>query len=184
MTTADWLALVAVVFFLLVSFFFSGSETALIASSRAAMLRLEKNGSAPRLVFLPPFRQSSPLPPEDAPAPAPTKLEIEAIPSPGHKAFLLPIGTLPAPLAEAALVNGRFQSPTGQPEIDVAHAPGVTSSFDAVIEPYHFYLDTLEDVPDGWSRGVAGSGLPLFWPLLVIWLTCPSSIAMCAGSGL
>jgi Mg2+/Co2+ transporter CorB len=45
MTTTDWLALVAVVICLLLSFFFSGSETALIASSRAAMLRLEKNGS-------------------------------------------------------------------------------------------------------------------------------------------
>ena len=46
MTTFDWLALVTVVILLLLSFFFSGSETALIASSRAAMLQLEKNGSA------------------------------------------------------------------------------------------------------------------------------------------
>ena len=45
MLLEDWLALVAVVVCLLVSFFFSGSETALIASSRARMLRLEKQGS-------------------------------------------------------------------------------------------------------------------------------------------
>src|ERR671929_162229 len=45
MTTEDWFALVAVVACLLLSFFFAGSETALIASSRARMLRLEKPGS-------------------------------------------------------------------------------------------------------------------------------------------
>jgi Mg2+/Co2+ transporter CorB len=45
MTTADWFALLAVVICLLLSFFFSGSETALIASSRASMMRLEKEGS-------------------------------------------------------------------------------------------------------------------------------------------
>ena len=45
MTTADWFALLAVLVCLLLSFFFSGSETALTASSRASMLRLEKNGS-------------------------------------------------------------------------------------------------------------------------------------------
>src|SRR5215471_7549990 len=45
MTTADWFAVLAVVVCLLLSFFFSGSETALTASSRASMLRLEKNGS-------------------------------------------------------------------------------------------------------------------------------------------
>jgi magnesium and cobalt exporter, CNNM family len=44
MTTEDWLALVAVLVCLLLSFFFAGSETALIASSRARMLRLEKQG--------------------------------------------------------------------------------------------------------------------------------------------
>ena len=44
MTSADWLALVAVIACLLLSFFFAGSETALIASSRAYMLRLEKQG--------------------------------------------------------------------------------------------------------------------------------------------
>jgi len=130
-------------------------------------VRLESNGGAPRLIFLPPFRQSSPLPPEDAPAPAPTRLEIEAMPAPGHKAFLLPIGSLPSPLAEASLVNGRFQSQSGQPAVDVAHAPGVTSAFDAVIEPYHFYLDTIDDVPGGWTRQ---AGLPLLVPLLVIWI--------------
>jgi len=45
MLLEDWLALVAVLFCLLLSFFFAGSETALIASSRARMLRLEKQGS-------------------------------------------------------------------------------------------------------------------------------------------
>ena len=44
MSNADWFALLAVVVFLLASFFFSGSETALTASSRATMLRLAKDG--------------------------------------------------------------------------------------------------------------------------------------------
>ncbi|HEY2134751.1 MAG TPA: HlyC/CorC family transporter [Xanthobacteraceae bacterium] len=44
MSAADWLVLVAVVFCLLVSFFFSGSETALTASSRATMMRLARDG--------------------------------------------------------------------------------------------------------------------------------------------
>lgn len=130
-------------------------------------VRLESIDGAPRLVFLPPFRQSSPLPPEDAPAPVPTRLEVEAMPAPGHKAFLLPIGALPAPYTEALLVNGRFSS---QPVVDVAQIPGVTSSFDAVIEPYHFYLDTFQDVPASWHFGTMGAGLPMFLPLLVIWL--------------
>jgi Mg2+/Co2+ transporter CorB len=45
MTSLDWLTVAAVLVCLLVSAFFSGSETALTASSRAAMLRLEKQGS-------------------------------------------------------------------------------------------------------------------------------------------
>src|SRR5215813_12090306 len=45
MSPEDWLALLAVVVCLLLSFFFAGSETALIASSRARMLQLEKQGS-------------------------------------------------------------------------------------------------------------------------------------------
>jgi Mg2+/Co2+ transporter CorB len=45
MITADWLILLAVLACLLLSFFFSGSETALTESSRAAMMRLDKNGS-------------------------------------------------------------------------------------------------------------------------------------------
>jgi Mg2+/Co2+ transporter CorB len=45
MIPADWFALLAVLICLLLSFFFSGSETALTASSRAAMMRLEKDGS-------------------------------------------------------------------------------------------------------------------------------------------
>jgi len=131
---------------------------------------LESINGTPRLVFLPPFRQSSPLPPEDAPAPVPTKLEIEAMPAPGHKAFLLPIGALPAPQAEAFLVNGQFQNNSGQPVVDVAEIPGATSTFDAAIEPYHFYLDTFQDVPASWHFGTARASLPLFLPMLVIWL--------------
>jgi magnesium and cobalt exporter, CNNM family len=46
MTTVDWLILSFVVFCLVASFFFSGSETALTVSSRATMLRLAKDGDA------------------------------------------------------------------------------------------------------------------------------------------
>jgi len=45
MTLGDWLVLLAVLVFLLMSFFFSGSETALMASSRGTMLRLAKGGN-------------------------------------------------------------------------------------------------------------------------------------------
>ena len=45
MTTIDWLTVTAIFICLLVSAFFSGSETALTASSRAAMMRLERQGS-------------------------------------------------------------------------------------------------------------------------------------------
>ncbi|MPZ55466.1 MAG: DUF21 domain-containing protein [Rhizobiales bacterium] len=45
MTINDWLALAAILFCLLLSAFFSGSETALTASSRARMHRLEKSGN-------------------------------------------------------------------------------------------------------------------------------------------
>jgi Mg2+/Co2+ transporter CorB len=45
MTTLDWLTVLAIVICLLISAFFSASETALTASSRAAMLRLEKQGN-------------------------------------------------------------------------------------------------------------------------------------------
>ncbi len=45
MTLADWVSLVVVLICLLLSFFFAGSETALTASSRARMLRLEKQGN-------------------------------------------------------------------------------------------------------------------------------------------
>jgi len=45
MTVNDWLALVAIVLCLVLSAFFSGSETALTASSRARMHRLEKQGN-------------------------------------------------------------------------------------------------------------------------------------------
>jgi len=45
MTVIDWLTVAAIAICLLVSAFFSASETALTASSRAAMLRLEKQGN-------------------------------------------------------------------------------------------------------------------------------------------
>jgi Mg2+/Co2+ transporter CorB len=45
MTIYDWLTVAAVLFCLVLSAFFSGSETALTASSRAAMMRLEKQGN-------------------------------------------------------------------------------------------------------------------------------------------
>jgi Mg2+/Co2+ transporter CorB len=45
MTTGDWLALVAILLCLTISFVLAGSETALTASSRARMLRLEKQGN-------------------------------------------------------------------------------------------------------------------------------------------
>jgi len=41
----DWFALLAIILCLSLSFFFAGSETALIASSRARMHRLEKHGN-------------------------------------------------------------------------------------------------------------------------------------------
>jgi Mg2+/Co2+ transporter CorB len=45
MTANDWLSFVIVLFCLLLSAFFAGSETALTASSRASMQRLEKHGN-------------------------------------------------------------------------------------------------------------------------------------------
>lgn len=45
MTIIDWLTVAAIFICLLVSAFFSASETALTASSRAAMIRLERQGS-------------------------------------------------------------------------------------------------------------------------------------------
>jgi Mg2+/Co2+ transporter CorB len=45
MTAEDWLSLLVVLLCLLLSAFFAGSETALTASSRAAMARLEKQGN-------------------------------------------------------------------------------------------------------------------------------------------
>ena len=46
MTIEDWLSVAAILLCLLLSFFFAGSETALTASSRAAMLRLAKTATA------------------------------------------------------------------------------------------------------------------------------------------
>jgi Mg2+/Co2+ transporter CorB len=45
MTAGDWLSLFVVIVCLLLSTFFAGSETALTASSRASMARLEKQGN-------------------------------------------------------------------------------------------------------------------------------------------
>lgn len=45
MNANDWFSLVIVLICLLLSAFFAGSETALTASSRASMARLEKQGS-------------------------------------------------------------------------------------------------------------------------------------------
>src|SRR5271170_7985918 len=45
MTIYDWLTVAAIVICLLVSAFYSASETTLTASSRAAMMRLEKHGN-------------------------------------------------------------------------------------------------------------------------------------------
>jgi Mg2+/Co2+ transporter CorB len=45
MTASDWISLVVVVVCLMLSAFFAGSETALTASSRASMARLEKQGN-------------------------------------------------------------------------------------------------------------------------------------------
>jgi Mg2+/Co2+ transporter CorB len=45
MSSGDWFALIAIIVCLLLSCVFAGSETALTASSRARMLRLEKHGN-------------------------------------------------------------------------------------------------------------------------------------------
>jgi Mg2+/Co2+ transporter CorB len=45
MTGTDWISLIIVLVCLLLSAFFAGSETALTASSRASMMRLEKHGN-------------------------------------------------------------------------------------------------------------------------------------------
>ena len=45
MTLYDWLSILIIIVCLLLSFFFAGSETALMAFSRARMLRLEKKGN-------------------------------------------------------------------------------------------------------------------------------------------
>jgi Mg2+/Co2+ transporter CorB len=45
MTLFDWFSILAILICLLLSFFFAGSETALMAFSRARMLRLEKKGN-------------------------------------------------------------------------------------------------------------------------------------------
>ena len=50
MTLTDWLIVLAILFFLFMAFFFSGSETALTASSRGTMLRLAKSGNASAVI--------------------------------------------------------------------------------------------------------------------------------------
>src|SRR5258707_12380264 len=42
---SDWLIVVAVLFCLFLAFFFSGSETAMTASSRGTMLQIAKDGN-------------------------------------------------------------------------------------------------------------------------------------------
>jgi Mg2+/Co2+ transporter CorB len=50
MTTHDWITLGVVLFFLFMAFVFSGSETALTASSRGTMLRLAKGGNPDAII--------------------------------------------------------------------------------------------------------------------------------------
>ena len=50
MTTHDWITLVVVLLFLFMAFVFSGSETALTASSRGTMLRLAKTGNPDAII--------------------------------------------------------------------------------------------------------------------------------------
>ncbi len=50
MTTHDWITLGVVLFFLFMAFLFSGSETALTASSRGTMLRLAKGGNPDAII--------------------------------------------------------------------------------------------------------------------------------------
>jgi Mg2+/Co2+ transporter CorB len=50
MTTHDWITLVVVLLFLFMAFLFSGSETALTASSRGTMLRLAKSGNPDAII--------------------------------------------------------------------------------------------------------------------------------------
>src|ERR1043165_4234633 len=45
MTTLDWLSIIAIILCLLLSFFFARCDTALMAFSRARLLRLEKKGN-------------------------------------------------------------------------------------------------------------------------------------------
>jgi len=52
MILSDWLIVVAVLFFLFMAFFFSGSETALTASSRSTMLRLAKGGNPKATIIM------------------------------------------------------------------------------------------------------------------------------------
>jgi Mg2+/Co2+ transporter CorB len=50
MTTHDWITVVVVLLFLFMAFVFSGSETALTASSRGTMLRLAKTGNPDAII--------------------------------------------------------------------------------------------------------------------------------------
>src|SRR5271167_1931232 len=50
MTTHDWVSLFIVLLFLVLAFVFSGSETALTASSRGTMLRLAKSGNPDAII--------------------------------------------------------------------------------------------------------------------------------------
>jgi hypothetical protein len=159
----------------------AGSELTIHWPRLRLKMRLESDHGTARLVFLPPFRQSSPLPPGEFAHPDRARLTIEPSPSPGDVAFLLPIALLHQRHYETEMERGLFTEPA-EPEKIAAPLPeaarpsyedfaGVTSSLDAQIDRYHFYLDTIRDVPAVWWWGRDGSGLPLAAPLALAWIS-------------
>ena len=67
------------------------------------------------------------------------------------------------------LKDGQFQN-ASMSGGDISTAfPGTTSQLDAQIGQYHFYLQTLRDVPTAWSSS-PGAGIPLWVPLCVVWI--------------
>jgi hypothetical protein len=159
----------------------AGSELTIHWPHLRLKMRLETDRGIPRLVFLPPFRQSSPLPPADFAHPGHARLTIVSSPSPGDVAFLLPISLLHQQRYEADMEQGLFIQPEKSATIAVPlpeaerpsfeNFPGVTSSIDAQIDRYHFYFDTIRDVPAVWLPGREGSGVPLSLPLFLAWLS-------------
>ena len=154
-------------------------------------VRVESDHGIPRLVFLPPFRQSSPLPPGEFAHPERARLTIESSPSPGDVAFLMPIALLHQRHYEAEMEHGLFTEPAAPEKIAVPlpdearpsyeDFPGVTSSLDAQIDRYHFYIDTIRDVPAAWFPG--GPGLPLSVPLLLAWVCYLCCVAAVCDRG-